>query len=735
MTHSGFLYEAALYNNGVLPLKTPVVGESYGPDGKPRMLQAVPPPTTEEVRNKGEVPFLLPFPRWELSQAGNPFRIFERGGRRKLEVGLPDLFEEPGKPDKGLSPARSRHAEPHRPRDHRRPEDAPRGSRAVPPRHQRPPGRLSGQRLRRLPRDLRQRSLQVELRAVLRSEFGNRGLSKSVDPTIPKDESGHPLKHEFTRSIPSSQCMTCHMHPGTNMVSTYLGYTWWDNETDGQVMYPKVEKKLSASERDAHRARQPRGLGPARALVGPQLPRRRLVARTRSSRRRSSPTSTATAGSSARSSSTTGRATSSTPRERAVDDKDPDKFKKAVHLKDIHLEKGMHCVDCHFKQDNHGNGQLYGEPRAAIEIDCIDCHGTAQGRANLVTSGPAAPGTRPEGAADALRRAAVRGGRREDHPEQHGDRGREVGGAADRRHLGTEGRPGYSAKADAAHNGKGHTNAKMTCYACHSAWTTSCFGCHLSQRANVAEAQCSTARAARAATGRATTSRPCATTSTSSPRTGSSRRTGSRPRARPAPSSSRRQNQNREWIYSQQQTVSAGGFSGTSFSTYVPHTVRATETQHVHRLPRVRRQRQQRLDGPAPDARHRPRELHRPLRLRRRRRPRLRGRGGDRARRAPGGDRQPAPRDGVPGALPGPQGAGRPADGGLPPRRRRRLPAAARRVPLRGPGQGRPQDLRRGPGRQQGLLRADHLGARLPRRPDASTSRPRTPRRSRCRRR
>src|SRR5205814_77825 len=32
-----------------------------------------------------------------------------------------------------------------------------------------------------------------------------------------------------------------------------------------------------------------------------------------------------------------------------------------VHLMDIHLEKGMHCVDCHFIQDNHGNGKLYQE--------------------------------------------------------------------------------------------------------------------------------------------------------------------------------------------------------------------------------------------------------------------------------------------------------------------------------------------------------------------------------------
>src|SRR3954454_1445419 len=39
------------------------------------------------------------------------------------------------------------------------------------------------------------------------------------------------------------------------------------------------------------------------------------------------------------------------------------------------------------------------------------------------------------------------------------------------------------------------------------------------------------------------------------------------------------QNQNREWIYSQQQTISAEGFNGQAFNTHVPHTVRAKETQ------------------------------------------------------------------------------------------------------------------------------------------------------------
>ncbi len=69
------------------------------------------------------------------------------------------------------------------------------------------------------------------------------------------------------------------------------------------------------------------------------------------------------------------------------------------------MEKGMHCTDCHFYNDSHGNTKLYGEVRAALEIQCIDCHGTAEQtlvekvdaqikageRPRLPTSGPAAP--------------------------------------------------------------------------------------------------------------------------------------------------------------------------------------------------------------------------------------------------------------------------------------------------------------------------------------------------------
>ena len=68
---------------------------------------------------------------------------------------------------------------------------------------------------------------------------------------------------------------------------------------------------------------------------------------------------------------------------------DPQKFAKAVHLKDVHLAHGMQCADCHFDVDVHGNGMLYGEPRNATTITCVDCHGTIDQRPTLITSGNA----------------------------------------------------------------------------------------------------------------------------------------------------------------------------------------------------------------------------------------------------------------------------------------------------------------------------------------------------------
>ena len=589
MTHGGMLYGAALYNNGVLPGKDSIVGESYAPDGTPRMLKTVPPPTADQTRDKGIVPWLVPFPRWELSQTGNPYRVFERGGRRKLEVGLPEKEEEPGKPDKGLSP---------------------RGPGTL---NRTDPTVLGAQKTRLLdpmlsflgtndhPGDYRSSGCTAchVVYANDRSKFnsgpyaahGNRGATQTADPTIKKDESGHPLKHVFTKAIPSSQCMTCHMHPGTNMVSTYLGYTWWDNEVDGQLMYPKEPKNLSAGERDEIENRNPEGA----ALKGLWSDRKFLA-------------EVATLNPKAKNTQFADfhghgwvfRAVFNKDRKgnlldgegKKVPDTDPDKFRKAVHMKDIHLERGMHCVDCHFKQDNHGDSKLYNEPRAAIEIDCIDCHGSVAQAATLVTSGPAATGT------DLTSLSTPWG-----EPRFTSRRG-----AITQRSMVTEGvswavpqvvdlvTPGnakYNAKAHYAKTMQkdgsawgdvgaaeklAHGNDKMTCYSCHSAWTTSCFGCHLSQRANV--------------------KKPSLHNEGGDSRNWISynfqtlrddiyflAKDGSVTKNRTAPARSAcailvsSQNQNREWVYSQQQTVSSGGFAGTSFSTYVPHTVRSRETR------------------------------------------------------------------------------------------------------------------------------------------------------------
>ena len=62
-------------------------------------------------------------------------------------------------------------------------------------------------------------------------QYGNRGTSIGSDPTIRKGETGHPLRHQMTTAIPTSQCMICHMHQPNLFLNTYLGYTMWDYET------------------------------------------------------------------------------------------------------------------------------------------------------------------------------------------------------------------------------------------------------------------------------------------------------------------------------------------------------------------------------------------------------------------------------------------------------------------------------------------------------------------------
>src|SRR5580693_8121688 len=231
MTIGGILWGAALYNNGAYPHKDTQFGESYARDGAPQAVRTIPQPPTEETRTKGILPEITPLERWEVSQPGNVLRVFERGAGPKGEVGEPSRDpNDAGKPDDKLS------------------------TRGFGTLLRTDPVFLGLQKTRLLdpllslpgtndqPGDYRASGCSAchVIYANDRSEdhsanfaaYGNLGHSASSDPTISHEQSGHPIRHEFTRSIPSSQCMVCHIHPGTNMVATYFGYTWWDNEAD-----------------------------------------------------------------------------------------------------------------------------------------------------------------------------------------------------------------------------------------------------------------------------------------------------------------------------------------------------------------------------------------------------------------------------------------------------------------------------------------------------------------------
>ena len=41
------------------------------------------------------------------------------------------------------------------------------------------------------------------------------------------------------------------------MVATYFGYTWWDNEVDGDKMYPKEQRHPSPKEQQQIQTRDP----------------------------------------------------------------------------------------------------------------------------------------------------------------------------------------------------------------------------------------------------------------------------------------------------------------------------------------------------------------------------------------------------------------------------------------------------------------------------------------------
>ncbi len=637
MTHGCMLWGAALYNNGAISEKYPRYGESYSMNGVPQRLVSDPQPTSQETQQKGVLPFLEPLPMFQISQPGNVLRIFERGGRFRPEVGIPERLEEPGRPRERLS------------------------TRGLGTENRTDPVFIGLQKTRLLdptlnflgtndhPGDYRSSGcsachvLYANDRDPIASDFlakyGNGGLAASekdtwvqfVDPMIPKNQAGHPIQHKFELRLPTSQCMVCHVHPGTNVLNSYLGYMWWDNETDGEFMYPPHEKEITAQEYIQRTSSNPeeaavRGLwGDPEFLanvrdLNPHLQHTQFadfhghgwVYRAVYKKDRTGNLLDWRGNS-------IDQVTNEMLRQAMLPPTKQEKLTgkqrdgAPVHMMDIHMERGMHCADCHFYQDSHGNTKLYGEVRAAIEIQCIDCHGKptesliekvekqiASGAPpRLETTGPAAepngtnllalrttfgkpkfeivhePGQKPKliqrSSVDAERwweitqtADTVRPESKHYNPRSH---------AAKSARLGDDGRVVWGGTSNGDFENCPHNDSNMSCISCHSSWNPSCFGCHLPQKANIKSPDLHNF-------GEVTRNRTSYNFQTLRDDVFMLARDGNVTGNRIGPARSScaihvsSYNASRESIYAQQQTISGDGLSGIAFSTNVPHTVR-----------------------------------------------------------------------------------------------------------------------------------------------------------------
>ena len=659
MASGAMLWGGASYNNGIIPFKNYLLGEAYTRDGLPAKIVTPgnPPGTvTPDQAARGALAALYPLPTWQVVPPGDVFRVFERGGRNAstqfAEVGLPNptgaiqRLEEPGRPDlkqsnrgpgTGLRVAipvlnihKTRLNDPlmwfmgtnEQPGDYR--GSGCTGCHVIyandrEPRHSltyAPFGR-DGQSITVDPTIAAKRQPVAD--AGHHGAAGEKGAAAHgglIDPNTP--QSGHPLRHAFTRSIPTSQCMSCHMHQPNIFLNSYLGYTMWDYESDAASMWPAQQKYPTAAEVREVNNRNPEAAAARGSWGDPDFLRNVYDL---------NPGLKDTQFADYHSHGWNFRAIFKRDREgnlldadgKIVSPDDPEKWRrqgegkwvqpgtnpgKAVHLMDIHAEKGMQCADCHFAQDSHGNGLIYGEVANAIEIGCKDCHGTADAVPTLRTSGPAAP---PHGTNLELLRNPDGQRRFEWITDEGGRRMLIQRSIVDpklewRVHLVKDSvdpaSRWFNAKAAraklmsvyGAEDGnfafgsgipigeRAHGEDKVTCYTCHLSWTTSCGGCHLPIEANwkstthhyegqetrnFATYNPQVARDDMFQLGKGMTSRGGIVT--------------------PVRSSSAlilsSTNVNRERIYVQQPPISAIGFSSQAFAPHFPHTVRTTETK------------------------------------------------------------------------------------------------------------------------------------------------------------
>ena len=676
MASGAMLWGGASYNNGILPFKNYLLGEAYTRDGLPAKITSPGAGENGKLSDdqvaRGVLAEMYPLPTWQVIPPGDVFRVFERGGRtinsQFPEIGLPNptgqiqRLEEPGRPDlkqsnrgpgTGLRVAipalnihKTRLNDPFtwfmgtndQPGDYRHSGCA--SCHVVYANDREPRHSLTyaqygrdGQTITADPTI----AGKVEHEAGYSKKKGGHGAvkepghddhgdgsgpGKRADDTLTFDgkqkEKGHPLQHVFTRAIPTSQCMNCHMHQPNIFLNSFLGYTMWDYESDAPFMWPEKQKYPTAAEVRAVTDRNPEGAAPKGKWADLDFLRNVYDL---------NPKLKDTQFADYHGHGWNFRAIFKRDREgnlldaegRIVDPDDPQKWRKdgegkfvppginpgkAVHMMDIHAEIGMQCADCHFEQDSHGNGLIYGEVANAIEITCKDCHGTPDAYPTLRTSGPAAP---PEGHNLALLRNPD-GQRRFEWMEGADGKRRLIQRSIIDPALEWEmslvkdtvdpATPAFNAKAARAklmsrygaetgnfefgigisEGDRAHRDPEMACFTCHLSWTTSCGGCHLPIEANW---KTKSHRYEGGETRNFATYNPQVARDEMF-QLGKHQTTKGNQVA-PVRSSSAlvlsSTNINRERIYVQQPPISAIGFSSQAFAPHFPHTVRKTETK------------------------------------------------------------------------------------------------------------------------------------------------------------
>ena len=678
MASGAMLWGGASYNNGILPFKNYLLGEAYTREGLPAKITT---PgagpggkLSDDQVARGVIAEMYPLPTWHVIPPGDVFRVFERGGRtinsQFPEIGLPNptgsiqRLEEPGRPDLKQS--------------NRGPGT---GLRVAIPALNIHKTRLNDpftwfMGTNDQPGDYRHSGCaschvvyandREPRHSLIYAQYGRDGQTITSDPTIASKiehaagygekteghgavkqpghddhgddpgttpgkraddgltiggqlkEKGHPLQHVFTRAIPTSQCMNCHMHQPNIFLNSFLGYTMWDYESDAPAMWPKQQKYPTAEEVRAITDRNPEGAAPKGNWGDLDFLRNVYDL---------NPGLKDTQFADYHGHGWNFRAIFKRDREgnlldaegKIIDPDDPEKWRKegegkfvepgtnpgkAVHMMDIHAEIGMQCADCHFEQDSHGNGLIYGEVANAIEITCKDCHGTPDAYPTLRTSGPAAP---PEGHNLALLRNPD-GQRRFEWMEGADGRRKLIQRSIIDPKLEWEmslvkdtvdpATPTFNAKAaraklvsrygaetgnfefgiGIAEGDRAHREPEMACFTCHLSWTTSCGGCHLPIEANW---KTKSHRYEGGETRNFATYNPQVARDEMF-QLGKHQTTKGN-RVAPVRSSSAlvlsSTNINRERIYVQQPPISAIGFSSQAFAPHFPHTVRKTETK------------------------------------------------------------------------------------------------------------------------------------------------------------